>query len=98
MNAGSTTQPVGGKKPNAWGLYDMHGNLWEWCADWYDSRYYTALPSDDPAGPSGGTYRVCRGGCWYYSDWHCRSAYRFTFEPGVRDDALGLRVCLIPAE
>jgi formylglycine-generating enzyme required for sulfatase activity len=61
-NSGRRTQPVGGKKPNAWGLYDMHGNVWEWCMDWHDSAYYAKSPPEDPWGPSSGATRALRGG------------------------------------
>lgn len=61
LNSGSKSHPVGMKMPNAWGLYDMHGNVWEWCADWYDNK----LPGGvDPSGPASGNSRVCRGGSW----------------------------------
>ncbi len=76
-NSGRKTHSVGGKKPNAWGLYDMHGNVWEWCLDWYDKDYYDYSPGTDPKGPSSGKYyRVSRGGPWGGSPKYLRSARR----------------------
>jgi formylglycine-generating enzyme required for sulfatase activity len=63
-NAGGKTHPVGQKRPNAWDLYDMHGNVWEWVQDWYDIHYYKHSPSRNPRGPTAGAKRVVRGGCW----------------------------------
>jgi len=76
-NSGGKAQPVGLKKPNAWGVYDMHGNVWEWCSDSYDSSYYSRSPASDPQGPSSGSYPALRGGSWGDGARDCRSAARY---------------------
>jgi formylglycine-generating enzyme required for sulfatase activity/tRNA A-37 threonylcarbamoyl transferase component Bud32 len=86
--------PAGQKKSNAWGLYDMHGNAWEWCQDWYDKDYYQESPKLDPLGPSDGTRRVLRGGAWSYDLTYSRAAYRGSSLPSFRDDHGGFRVVL----
>ncbi|MGA2063425.1 MAG: SUMF1/EgtB/PvdO family nonheme iron enzyme [Thermoguttaceae bacterium] len=96
-NSGGQTHPVGGKKPNAWGLYDMHGSVWEWCRDWYDKEYYAWSPIDDPAGPPGGSFHVVRGGIWSDPARYCRSGFRNADGPGGRY-AMGFRVSLVPVD
>ena len=91
-NSGNRTHPVGGKKPNAWGLYDMHGSVWEWCQDWWKDGYYAKSPMDDPTGAATGSFRVFRGGCWLNPVGYCRSACRDGYLPGRRTYHLGLRV------
>ena len=89
-NAGNTTRPVGQLQPNAWGLYDMHGNVWEWVQDWYGG--YAAEPVTDPQGPTSGSDRVVRGGSWSHGAGDCRSADRSRSAPGDRYVNLGFRL------
>ena len=91
-NSGSKTHPVAQKTPNAWGLYDMSGNVFEWCQDWFSSSYYESSPSTDPVGPSSGSYRVQRGGTWSIYALSCRSAYRNNSSPDGRASSFGFRL------
>jgi formylglycine-generating enzyme required for sulfatase activity len=89
-NARNTTHPVGQLLPNAWGLYDMHGNVWEWCSDWHGEYPIGAVT--DPIGPAAGTYRVCKGGSFDFTAWSCRSSNRYGNTPVSQVADLGFRV------
>jgi uncharacterized protein (TIGR02996 family) len=89
------TCAVGSYRPNAFGLHDMHGNVHEWCADWFDKTYYAHTPGRDPAGPSRGDARVIRGGCWFVSWRCCRSASRGRASPAGRGYDVGFRAALV---
>jgi len=88
-NSGGKPRPVGGKPANPWGLHDMHGNLWQWCNDFYQVDYYQQSPEKDPPGPKTGETKVVRGGAWKFSADSCRSGYRYNENPGYADVCFG---------
>jgi formylglycine-generating enzyme required for sulfatase activity len=92
-NASDASHPVGNRKPNGIGTYDMSGNLYEWCWDWYSNSYYSSSPNNNPTGPVNGSSRVVRGGDWRVSAYHCRVANRFEFAPYCNNGCFGFRVC-----
>jgi formylglycine-generating enzyme required for sulfatase activity len=92
-NSGNQTHPVGQKRANAWGLYDMHGNVWEWCLEW--SGAYPGGDVTDPSGPSSGSVHICRGGSWRDSASFWRFASRDLGAPVDRSASLGFRICLV---
>ena len=95
-NSGDSTHPVGQKQPNAFGLYDMIGSVWEWCSDWFDNDYSDANVTD-PVGPDSGANRVVRGGWWGLTAVYCRSAFRSDYDPSIHFNFLGFRLALAPS-
>jgi formylglycine-generating enzyme required for sulfatase activity len=94
-NSQSQTHAVGQKRANSWGLHDTLGNVWEWCADWYDLKYYGTSPAIDPPGATRALRRVSRGGAWECFAGFCRPAFRGKFAPRERWNFLGFRVVAV---
>jgi len=92
-NSEHKSHPVAQKKPNAWGLYDMHGNVAQWCSDWF-GEYPKETPPADPQLPGNGSSRIIRGGTWMSNESGCRSANRGYLTPNSSDSSTGLRVCM----
>jgi len=97
-NSEQRTHPVAQKRPNGFGLYDMHGNAWEWCWDWYGEGYYSQSPANDPTGPAGVSHRVIRGGSWSSDPRYARSALRHRFAAVNQSSYLGFRLALNPSD
>ncbi len=95
-NARWKTHPVGEFRPNNWGLYDVIGNVFEWCEDWYDETYYAKSPNFDPMGPLSGEERVIRGGSWDSREVNCRLSKRSSLNPNQRNSKTGLRLVYNP--
>nr|WP_315425807.1 formylglycine-generating enzyme family protein [uncultured Albidiferax sp.] len=93
-----SSHPVGRKLPNPWGLYDVHGNVWEWVQDWYAPGYGTSDPTSDPRGPAAGTERVVRGGSWHVTADGWRSAFRKPYAPDYRGISIGFRLVMDAAQ
>ncbi|MCP4378678.1 MAG: formylglycine-generating enzyme family protein, partial [bacterium] len=94
-NSDRKTHPVGQKKPNAFGLYDMHGNVWEWCRDYYDDKFYAKAKNVDPENTTKAIYRIFRGGSWLYGPMFCCAAFRGWQSNVSRGDSLGFRVVVV---
>ena len=86
------TQPVGLKKPNELGLHGMSGNIWEWCWDWHDRKYYAKSPNNNPTGPARGTSRILRGGFWFGGACNCRAKFRSLSDPNYSSSIIGFRI------
>ncbi|MGN1213651.1 MAG: SUMF1/EgtB/PvdO family nonheme iron enzyme [Bacteroidaceae bacterium] len=98
-NSGDKTHPVKTKQPNELGIYDMSGNAWEWCQDWYSSDYYSVNDANNPQGPVSGSRRILRGGVWFHDAWYCRTSSRNSWAPtdrcpGSGKGCFGLRIVL----
>ena len=97
-NSGGKTHKVGQKQANALGIYDMSGNVWEWCNDWYDANYYKNSPLNDPQGATTGQYRIMRGGSWSNVPVYVRAFDRYWFYPDYRFSSSGLRLAFSPKD